>query len=233
MSGSGTPSLVQRTVRASLRTVGGILGLLGMYLLAAWLLPHVTVNPEGAPGPHRVYIVSNGVHTDLVLPARLGTQDWHGMLDPAHGTRPDSLAEWIAFGWGDKGFYLDTPTWAELKASTAFKAAFGLGGSAMHITWCHEPVPGPRCRWFTLSDAGHRALVQYIQRGFLRGADGLPVRIVGAHYDRTDVFYEGVGTYSLFGTCNGWTNAGLKACGAKACLWTPFEGGLMDLYEPE
>jgi hypothetical protein len=33
---------------------------------------------------------------------------------------------YVSFGWGDKGFYLDTPSWAELQPSTAFVAAFGL-----------------------------------------------------------------------------------------------------------
>ena len=50
----------------------------------------------------------------------------------------DSTAEYLAFGWGDKGFYLDTPEWSDLKASTAFKAAFALGNSAMHTTFINQ-----------------------------------------------------------------------------------------------
>ncbi len=232
MTALAGPKLLLRLVKRLARVCGVLVGLVALYLLAAWLLPKVTVNPAGRPGPHTVYLVSNGVHTDLVLPVHHAGHDWRTMLDAKHAQSPDTAARWIAFGWGDKGFYLDTPTWAELKASTAFKAAFGLGGSAMHITWCHEPAPGPRCRRFTLSDRAFLDLVRYIRASFKPGAEGLPVRIEGAHYERTDVFYEGVGTYTLFGTCNGWTNTGLKACGAKACLWTPFQGGLMDLYEP-
>ena len=44
----------------------------------------------------------------------------------------------ISIGWGDKGFYLDTPTWAELKLSTALIAGFGLGNAALHITYYDE-----------------------------------------------------------------------------------------------
>lgn len=53
---------------------------------------------------------------------------------------------YIAFGWGDKGFYLDTPTWADLKFSTAFKAAFWMGQSAMHTTYYREVKEGEDCK---------------------------------------------------------------------------------------
>lgn len=222
-----------RALRWPLRGVAALLGAVALYLALAWVLGRVPVNEGGAPGPYTVYLRSNGVHTDLVLPVRSGAHDWRTLLDPAHAARPDTLAEWIAFGWGDKGFYLETPTWAELKASTAVKAAFGLSGSAMHITWMRTPVEGPQCRRFTLAPEAMAQLVAYVRSGFAPGTDGLPMRIANAHYEATDVFYEGTGRYHVFGTCNSWTNRGLKACGARACLWTPFQGALMDLYAPE
>lgn len=225
--------LTVRWLRWPLRVLVGLLGAVGLYLVLAWLLGQVPVNGDGAPGPLTAYIRSNGVHTDLVLPVRYGDHDWRALLDPAHAARPDSLAEWIAFGWGDKGFYLETPTWAELKASTAVKAAFGLSGSAMHITWLRTPVEGPLCRSFTLTPTAMDLLVAHVRAGFVTGADGRPLRIANAHYEATDVFYEGTGRYHVFGTCNSWTNRGLKACGARACLWTPFQGALMELYAPE
>ncbi|HXU27639.1 MAG TPA: DUF2459 domain-containing protein, partial [Bacteroidia bacterium] len=45
-----------------------------------------------------------------------------------------------------------------------------------------------------------------------------------------DSFYEAVGVYGLFYTCNTWANNGLKYCGQKACLWTPFEKGIFYQY---
>jgi len=103
----------------------------------------------------------------------------------------------------------------------------------MHITWMRTPVEGPQCRRFTLGPEAMALLVAYVRSGFVTGADGRPMRIANAHYESTDVFYEGTGRYNLFGTCNSWTNRGLKACGARACLWTPFQGPLMELYGPE
>ena len=103
----------------------------------------------------------------------------------------------------------------------------------MHISWLRTPQEGPLCRRFTLTPAAMDRLVAHVRAGFRMGGDGRPLPIAGAHYEATDVFYEGTGRYHVFGTCNSWTNRGLKACGARACLWTPFQGALMDLYAPE
>jgi len=203
-----------------------------LYLLAAWLLPKVPVN-AGAAQPEdgiAIYLLSNGVHTDLVLPLANTEQDWRELIDPQHTVRPDSLAQWVAFGWGDKGFYLNTPTWADLSASTALKAAFGLSGTAMHITYHRDLDQGPMCHRILLSPEAYARLVGYIVSGFARDAAGNAMHIAGGRYTDSDAFYEATGRYHLFHTCNGWTNEGLKACGAQACLWTPFQAGLMDLY---
>lgn len=51
--------------------------------------------------------------------------DWSQKIPFSQTKGKSTDFNYIAFGWGDKGFYLDTPTWADLKFSTAFKAAFG------------------------------------------------------------------------------------------------------------
>jgi uncharacterized protein (TIGR02117 family) len=227
--------MIRRIVRFAGRSLLVLVALIGLYLLAAWLLAKVPVN-AGAAQPKDgipIYLLSNGVHTDLVLPLVSTEHDWRDLVDPTHAARPDSLARWVAFGWGDKGFYLNTPTWADLTASTALKAAFGLGGTAMHLTYHRSLAEGLLCHRILLSPEGYAKLVAYISSGFARDAAGGAIRITGAHYTTSDVFYEAVGRYHLFHTCNGWTNNGLKACGAKACLWTPFQSGVMDLYAIE
>ena len=52
-----------------------------------------------------------------------------------------------------------------------------------------------------------------------------------AVYGKNDAFYEANGSYSLFHTCNTWANNGLKACGQKACFWTPFDSGIFYHYD--
>lgn len=226
--------MIRRIVRFAGRMLLVLVALIGLYLLAALLLAKVPMNAiaaqptDGIP----IYLLSNGVHTDLVLPLVSTEHDWRSLLDRDLTTKPDSLARWVAFGWGDKGFYLNTPTWADLSASTAVKAAFGFSGTAMHITYHRGLQEGPLCHRILLDPEAYRRLVKYITTGFAQDNVGRALHIPGAHYTDKDVFYEATGRYHLFHTCNSWTNAGLKACGAKACLWTPFQSGLMDLYAP-
>ena len=50
-------------------------------------------------------------------------------------------------------------------------------------------------------------------------------------YGKNDAFYEATGRYSLFHTCNTWTNNALKIAGQKACVWTPFDTGIFYHYQ--
>jgi uncharacterized protein (TIGR02117 family) len=131
-------------------------------------------------------------------------------------------------GWGDKGFYIDTPTWEDLKASTAFKAAFGLGSTAMHISFRKAPPrPGELCKKLILSEKQYQLLVKYIQSSF-RMKEGKPELIKHPGYSEQDCFYEANGSYSMFRTCNVWTGNGLRTIGNRIGSWTPFHRGVLD-----
>ncbi|TIW01591.1 MAG: DUF2459 domain-containing protein, partial [Mesorhizobium sp.] len=43
-----------------------------------------------------------------------------------------SDARYIVFGWGGRAFYLETPTWSQLKAAPVLKA-LTLDASVMHV----------------------------------------------------------------------------------------------------
>lgn len=211
-----------------------LLAFFALYFVAAWLFPRIPVNanngldPQGIP----VYVLSNGVHTDLVLPVRACGRDWCVDLPFAHTLSQDTAMRYVAFGWGDKGFYLNTPTWADLKASTAFNAMFGLSTTAMHVTYHKQMSENDHCRKALVSAAALKELIGYIDRSFQRGKDGRMQWISGHSYERNDAFYEAKGTYNLFFTCNSWANDALKQSGLPACLWTPFDTGLLTRYAP-
>lgn len=202
------------------------------YLLVAYLLAKVTVNKQAytLEQPITIYIQTNGVHSDLVLPAKNKMKDWTKSIKYTQTVAADSTYNYLAFGWGDKGFYLQTPTWSELKPSIAFKAAFGLGTTAMHTVYIKQMVVDERHIKLTLSSKQYKALVHYIEASFeIKDAKIIPIN-TSVHYTGTDAFYEANYNYSLFKTCNTWTNSGLKACGQKACLWTPHQQGIFDKY---
>ncbi len=204
-----------------------------VYLGLAWLLERITIDKEtGQPEEMAIYIRTNGVHTDLVLPIKSPQIDWSREISFANTHLKDTVAmRYLSMGWGDKGFYLETPTWADLKISIAFKAAFGLGATAMHATFYEDVPDNKSCRKIMISVVQYARLVEYISNSFQKDAAGHVIPIVtSANYGQADAFYEATRRYSLFNTCNTWANNSLKSCGQKACLWTPFDTGIFLKY---
>jgi len=217
-----------------LKIIGFLLGAVFLYIILGILLPLIPVSEEKTEDPKIIeaYIMTNGVHTDLVVPVKTKYVDWSQKL-PFENTRgKDPDQNFIAFGWGDKGFYLDTPTWADLKFSTAFKAAFWLSESAMHCTYYKKMTIGEDCKKIMLTEKQYQDLIKFIDDKFDKDAEGNYQLIkTDAVYDNDDAFYDAKGSYNFAYTCNTWANDGLKAAGQKAAFWTPTDFGIFRHYK--
>jgi uncharacterized protein (TIGR02117 family) len=213
-------------------TLLGFVAFVALYLLAAYGLSKIGSKYEQPSTKDvTIYILTNGVHTDVVLPVKNGVMDWSQLMKFEHTKGQDTMANFIALGWGDKGFYLNTPTWAELKFSTAFKAAFALSSSAIHATFYEKIEENETCKRIDISKEQYERLVNYVKKSLDLDANGSAFFIkTDAVYGKNDVFYEAQGSYHLFHTCNTWANNALKSCGQKAALWTPFDEGIFYHY---
>jgi uncharacterized protein (TIGR02117 family) len=221
---------LRKLLRALRLVAVALLAFLLLYGLAVALLPRFAVNSAYAPPASglTIYVESNGVHTDFVVPVRSSVVDWTAVVHPADFARVDDSFSYVAFGWGDRGFYLETPHWSDLKLGTAFKATFFLSSSAMHVTYVRfEPQRDAECRRLVVSDEQYRALVDFLLASFARDERGAVRRIDHPGYTPCDAFFEAVGTYSFVDTCNEWTGAGLRAMGVKTGCWTPFAGDVL------
>ncbi|MBE9663223.1 TIGR02117 family protein [Mucilaginibacter myungsuensis] len=201
----------------------------------AYLLPHFgTVKEPGTSNDVAIYILTNGVHTDIVVPVKNEQMDWSKEVKFENTKSRDTTGDLLAFGWGDKGFYLNTPTWAQLKFSVAFKAATGLSTSAMHTTFYRDLVESPDCKKIMISKAQYARLIAYIQNSFQVDNEGHVMLIpTTANYNNFDAFYETKRRYNIFYTCNTWANNALKAAGQKAAIWTPSDKGIFWQYRAE
>lgn len=203
------------------------------YLLIVTLLSFVSVNEDVAENQGEIpfYILTNGVHTDIVLPIKNEHHDWSTQLKFEHTKSKDTTYQYVALGWGDKGFYLETPTWADLKASTAVKAATGLSSSAMHVTFYKHLKENQSCKKIQISLENYKKLIAFINESFqTKSGEFLKIE-TNAVYGKHDVFYEANGSYSLFYTCNSWANQALKSANQKAALWTISDSGILRHYE--
>ncbi|MEO6247049.1 MAG: TIGR02117 family protein [Sphingomicrobium sp.] len=196
-----------------------------LYLAAALIGSLVPVNAtwrEPAQG-ETIYLVSNGVHTDLILPAVAEGLDWRPLLPASDFARPDPGAHWLAFGMGERRVYLETPHWADIRPRTVWAALVG-GERVMHAEWVADPAW--RARAIRLRPEEYRRLWAAVRASFRVDAHGRPVRIDHPGYGPDDAFYRGVGRASAIKTCNIWAGDMLRLAGVKTSLWSPFAQGL-------
>ncbi len=208
--------------------------LYGAAALTLGLLPA----PHRAPSPGQptvpVYLISNGWHVWVALPARTRTgqdqTDWTAWL--ADSRLADRLTEgdYVAFGWGDRDFYLNTRRPVDFRPDLALAALLGRGPAAMHVMRVPEAAltgPALKTRRLEVDALQYHALAAYIQTGFAPGGNGRPQPLGEPGFGQDDAFFEATGRYSPFRTCNEWIGAGLRAAGLKAGWWTPFPYGLI------
>lgn len=219
---------MRRLVRGIALTLGVVAGLLALYALAALVLGLIPRNPgfvETADGVE-IYVRTNGVHADLVVPTRWNGIDWDAEFPARDMSALVAPSRWIAFGWGDRGFMLTTPTWVDLRPGTAFVALSGLGRGAMHVEYVESPG-AYSARRVRLSAEQYRRLVAFIRDAFVRDASGAVRRIDAAGYFGTDAFYEAVPTYTFWNTCNEWTRRALATAGVTTAWWAPLDIAVM------
>ena len=170
-----------------------------------------------------IYISSNGVHTDFILPKKTEIIDWQEVFESEYFGNGWSYAPYIAFGWGDRGFYLNTPEWSDLEISTAINALFIPSASTMHVSLWPQPEEDDLTKKITISNKDYEEIVEYILNSFAMGEDGNVLKIDHPGYGDYDLFFESSLKFHLFKTCNVWTNKGLKAAGVRTSFWTPFD----------
>lgn len=205
------------------------------YLLVALILGLTPANRAFVPTPEErggvpIFLRTNGLHADLVLPAQ-GVIDWTREFPRATLLDLKRLPSvnghnWIAFGWGDRAFYLTTPTWRDLKWRTAWTALSGQGRGAMHVEYLRRPEDYEVVA-LSISEGEYLALANYVQAHFQRDARGRVHRIAAPGYGATDAFYEGTGSYSPWLTSNDWVRRALAEAGIRTARWSPFDVALL------
>ena len=221
----------RRCLRRVLAVALGVPTVLATAWLAAALILSAVPLHRGAGhgGTIPVFILSNGVHADIVVPVRNAVYDWSAAIPISDAADPRAAAaSWLAIGWGQRDFYLRVQRWENLTPGIALRAVSGGGGTVLHATRLFAVVEGDDCVRLDLTKEQYRALVDRLLANGVRDDNGCLVRVAGAEgYGPTDAFYEACGRYTPLFTCNTWANEALKSAGAPCCLWTPFPGPIL------
>jgi uncharacterized protein (TIGR02117 family) len=206
--------------------------MLAFYFLVA-LAGLIPVNNDFEPAADGVEIMvsSTAIHADLILPIRNDTVDWRPHLPASDFTGDVRGATHVAFGWGNKEFFVDTPTWADLKAGTVFRALFSPSATCIHVNmWNDNAIPA-EARKTRISNEQYHRLVEHVLGSFRRDEGGRFLLLQGGAYGTNDAFYDAHGSYHAFNTCNCWVGRGLKAAGVRTGWFTPLPK-TVSLYMP-
>ena len=211
------------------RAITILLALPALYLAAALAGSLIPVNrgwQEAAEGT-TIYLADNGVHADIIMPAKAHGLDWTPLVPKRDFAAADPDARWIAFGSGEQRVYLDTPTWWDLTPRTSWAGVVG-GKRVMHVEYVRSPEYA--VRRIRLRPEEYRRLWGAIRADFARGPSGRPQRIDHPGYGPADAFYRATGRANAIRTCNAVVADWLRLAGVETSLWPPFTSGLVWRY---
>ena len=200
-----------------------------LYFAAALVGGLLPANPgwtQPAQGV-RIFLRTNGVHTWIMVPTVAEVVDWRRIAPPEHIREPRMAGNYLAFGYGNREFYLNTPNWSDLSPRTALAAAFGRGPSLMHVEHELDPAPNEYQQPLLITPDQYRRLSAHILKSFELDAVARAKPLLGRGYGYADVFYEARGPYNAYKTCNEWTGEALRAAGVRTGLWTPLSQSIM------
>lgn len=169
-----------------------------------------------------IMIGTNGVHTEIVMPARTPEIDWHIYFPPNDLPNGDRGYTHVAVSWGERAFFLETETWADLDLGVAANALTG-GDGIFHVAHYVRPAPSDGYRVLHIRTSDYAALTSMIKDQLVESHR----RTIEPGYGSHDLFYDAHGTYHLGNTCNQWTADQLAAAGVKIGWWSPLAEGVM------
>lgn len=196
-----------------------------LFVVVAFYGEVIPVGNMEKDGDVYFYVRSNGIHTDVCLPASNDITNWYTFI-PTKDFGSEVPTEFISLGWGDKGFFMNTPKWEDLTIGTAFSAIALPTPTAMHVAYEPEPVESANCVKIYVSKQQYKRMVRFIKGSFT--GNGTKAELIrGKGYTEKDNFYEAHRSYHLFRTCNTWTNLALKAAEVRTGMLAVFPNSVM------
>ncbi|MCM5555387.1 TIGR02117 family protein [Pleomorphomonas sp. NRK KF1] len=214
-----------RSVRFAL---SGVLLLL-LLLVCGAVIPRPFLAPvkasSGSDDLRRILVLSGPIHSDIAIPLDDATRSAFPFLAPAGIPVGHPEARWLIVGWGGRAFYLETPTWADLKPLPVLRA-LTVDRSVLHVDVAGSALAAqPGVAAFDVAPESLARLIAFVAGSF--ALETGTVAIPDAGYGRYDRFFEARGFFNVLIGCNTWTAAALRTAGLRSGLWTPLPQSLV------
>lgn len=217
--------LILKTIASAAAALGVGVGLLAI----AAFTPRKWSFPEHYACEYKIYVSGDGFHTNLFIPVETNAFNWRNQLNLDQiANRPSQAYRYLQFGWGDRIFYIETPSWDQVQPTNALRALFYWQNESALFIKGHNAMPqlNEQVKCLKLDRADYLALMQFIQDTFAKGDRAQPQRLANGQ-DGQSGFFAANGYYSIFNTCNSWTADGLRAANVNTPLWAGLANPLM------
>jgi uncharacterized protein (TIGR02117 family) len=172
----------------------------------------------------QVFLHPSGLHTDIIVPITNDVIDWRNYFSPTDFTAYDEASDHLAFGWGDRRFFLETPEWSDLRPYNVASSLLWPTASAMRVQLRSQAALPEGCIRVLLSDRAYADLCRFLLESIKVDHRQRWVHIAQSGYGATDTFYEGCGQYHLFNTCNTWAGGAMKQAGLPVGWYLTWPG---------
>jgi uncharacterized protein (TIGR02117 family) len=172
-----------------------------------------------------IFVETNGIHVSLIVPIAAAGEDLSDLIRPDQLSDSNLYGTHAMIGWGHGRVYRNARTWGDVRSGDFTSAIFGSDFTTLHIYHLINPAPLPYRKALRVTHAQYRIIIEQIRATFRLSLDGKSV----AHraYTADNLFYDSVGHYNAFNTCNSWTGSILRNAGVRIGIWTPLPGGIM------
>ncbi|MCL2713694.1 MAG: TIGR02117 family protein [Alphaproteobacteria bacterium] len=194
-----------------------VLAVLGATLGTLVPRPFLREAHSGENSRH-ILVLKNDIHTDIAIPIDDAVRRRFAFLAGSGLPLGTPHVSHVVFGWGGRAFYLETPTWSELKPGPLLKA-LTRDDSVMHVgLTAGARERDPDVVGFDIDPEHFAQLLDFVAASFRQGPGG-PVVIPDASYSHFDRFFESDGKFNAIVGCNSWTAAALRAAGLRTGWW--------------
>jgi uncharacterized protein (TIGR02117 family) len=177
----------------------------------------------------KVCLDNTGIHSNFILPEATNHFDWHQYLSIENiGKYRVSDYKYLSFGWGDKDFYMSTPSLSNLNLSIALalKALFLPTPSVIYIKGYNFLPINVEIKCVNIGVIDYLKLTNFIINTFELNKNNEILRIGDGHTDNAG-FYAAKGSYSILRNCNSWVAEGLRKANINTPLWSGLPAPIM------
>ncbi|MGB3512582.1 MAG: DUF2459 domain-containing protein [Microcoleaceae cyanobacterium] len=182
----------------------------------------LTLLEKGIP----IYIYNSGIHTDILVPVTTKIWDWQQHFNLNLIVNPSDSINYLAFGFGDRAYFLETYTGTSSPIAITLKALFLPTPSAMRVLAYRNIPQQYEIKCVIITQSNYRKLMEFINDSFQFDAQSNRINLtIDPNYGGG--FYAAKGSYSILKGCNDWTAEGLRLAGVNTPVWSGLSSSIM------